>query len=142
MWVMDVRLPPQPAVPVVASLAASTTATTTSRPQNTQVQARAERRVAQTATFTSADRNLIYAVTGEDVFLRAIADFSAFAAQILADRRSGRLPTGREITSAYLLATGATLEHMGAPNPFSGALLRRALLYLESRRIGRVDIVL
>lgn len=142
MWVMDVRLPVQPAVPVVASLAASTTATTTSRPQDPQIHERSERRAGRMPGFSSADRNMLYAVTGEDVFLLAIIDLSAFAAQVLADRRSGRLLSGREITPSYLLGTGATLEQMGAPNPFSGAPLRRALIYLESRQTGRIDIVL
>lgn len=143
MYVMDVRLPVQPAVPVVASLAAGTTATNTSRPEDPRIRERGERRPAgRGGAFTPADRDLVYAVTGEDVALAQVADLSPFAGQILTDRRAGRLPAGREITAAYLLRTGATLEQMGAPNPFSGAHLRRALLFLESRTSGRIDIVL
>ncbi|WP_168583671.1 hypothetical protein [Gephyromycinifex aptenodytis] len=142
MWVIDVRLPPQPAVPVVASLAASTTATTTARPQDPHIWERFGRRSRASAGFSSADRNLLYAVTGEDVLTLPVPQLSPFAAQILLDRQSGRLRSGREVTASYLLGTGSTLEQNGAKNPFSGALLQRALSYLQTQQTGRVDIVL
>lgn len=144
MIVMDVRMPVQPAVPVVQSLAAGASATTTSRPEDPHVTGRDRRAAARSHQgFTAGDRALCYAVTGEDVW--AIDDdlaLSPFAAQLLADRRGGTLPSTKEVSSAYLLRVGAHLDSIGAPNPYSGAHLRRALLFLESRTTGRVDVVL
>lgn len=142
MWVQDVRLPPQPAVPVVATpddqmsatLSAHTPADALYRRTGPQGRRRAADR------FTPGDIDLIHAVTGESVWSDDDATLSPFAARIAGDRRRGVLAAGREADARYLLGTGRALAEAGRPNPFSGVALDRALAHLALGGQGRVDV--
>ncbi len=147
MYVVDVRLPPQPVVPVVARAEASTCSTTTTKaPLERLYDRKAPRRPGDVhELLTDDDRRLIYAVTGENLWgildLGALA-LSGFAAQIVLDRRSGPLPPGTEVSAGYLERRGRALAPMGLLNPFAGEQLRRALRYLASREQGGIDIAM
>lgn len=143
MYVQDVRLPMQPAVPIVQAPPPGTTATNTGKatedPRLVWGGGRATRRG---LGFSVLDRALIHAVTGENVEMMAPADLSAFSRQILTDRGNGRLPAGREIDVDYLYRTGRRLAGLGDANPFAGALLQRALQFVQGREGGRLDLAL
>lgn len=144
MLVQDVRMPIQPAVPVVASPSPGATATNTGRAEeDPRLKWGARTRGAGLAAdFTDLDRALIRAVTGEDVGLVGDGDLSPFATQILLDRRHRRLPPGREIDLSYLMRTSRRLAGLGEHNPFSGDALNRAVQFVQSRATGRLDVVL
>ncbi len=148
MWVMDVRLPPEPAVPVVPKSAPGAGTLTTPRTPLEHRYDRARRRFEPDrllGLFTGADLELVRAATGQDLRPGRRADdepLSDFATQLLFDRRSGRLHRHREVTSGWLLAMSAALARMGAANPYAGDPLRRALRYLRSREAGGIDVVL
>lgn len=144
MIVQDVRMPIQPAVPVVASPSPGATATNTGRAEEDPRLKWGARGAgaARAADFTDLDRALIRAVTGEDVGVISDADLSPFATQILLDRRHRRLPRGREVDLDYLTRTHRRLSGLGDANPFSGAQLRRAVEFVRGRAGGRLDVVL
>lgn len=142
MWIMDVRMPPQPAVPVVATPDGQFSATLSTHTPAADLYRRGPgRRKRDTSLFTDLDVDLIHAVTGESVRGVSAEHLSPFASRILTDRRTGALPADVEVTRRYLLATGAAAEAHGAENPFSGATLELALARLASRVAGGVDIV-
>lgn len=149
MWVQDVRMPPQQAVPVVirADSGASTRMETFS-PSQGSYDREALRRpgpIGDLDHLTDSDLDLIYAVTGERIYRNAPRDepqpVTAFTRQIGVDRRNGTLAPQTEVTAQYLVRTGAVIEANGGMNPFSGLHLQRALTYLASRRDGRIDVV-
>lgn len=147
--IVDVRLPrePHPVVPVVVHADASATSTTTQRTplERAYGERRARRTSREPAMLTECDLELIHAVTGERLWGAAPFDrdtLSGFAYQILADRRGGRLPAGREVSVDYLTSRGRSLTNQGALNPFIGAVLTRAVRFIESRGCGRVDLAL
>ena len=56
---------------------------------------------------------------------------------------SGALgPTAAAVIFAYLARTHRRLLGLGEANPFSGAQLRRAVQFVESRASGRLDVAL
>lgn len=143
MIVIDARMPVPPAVPVVQQPSPGKTTTNTDRAEKDP------RLTWGSATgysgglgFSVLDRALIRAVTGEDAEMLHPSDLSAFAFQILTDRHNGRLPAGREVDLDYLARTHRRLSGLGENNPFAGALLRRAIQFVQSRASGRVDVVL
>lgn len=141
--VQDVRLPVQPAIPVVHSPSAGATATHTGKPEeDPRLKWGARAQHVRAGDYTALDRALIRAVTGEDVDALREAELSAFATQILLDRRKNRLTPGREVDVDYLTRTSRRLSGLGERNPFSGAQLRRAMQFVQGREGGRVDIVL
>ena len=147
MYVVDVRLPPQPVVPVVAKAEPGTCSTTTTRtPLERLYDRRPPRRAGSTGDLlTEADRELIRVVTGENLWGASdydIGELSTFATQILLDRRSGPLPPSAEITVEYLERRGRALAPLGLLNPFSGSTLQRAVRYLVSKESGGVDIAM
>lgn len=146
MWVMDVRLPPQPAVPVVLrqDADAALRSATHNPPPHLYTWRGARRRPDDTMHFIASDVDLIHAVTGETIWpghLPETATLSPFAHQIAADRRAGTLKTGEDVTPGYLLRVGRVVEANGGRNPFSGLVLEKALLFLTKRQAGRVDVV-
>ncbi|MDO5696603.1 MAG: hypothetical protein Q4G51_01390 [Dermatophilus congolensis] len=147
MYVVDVRLPPQPVVPVVAKAEPGTSSTTTTKtPLERLYDRRAPRRGgASHELLTEADRELIRAVTGENLWGASefdLKEVSGFATQILLDRRSGPLPPSSEVTVAYLERRGRALAPLGLLNPFSGDALQRAVRYLVSKEAGGIDIAM
>jgi len=143
MIVLDVRMPTPPAVPVVASPSPGATATNTSRAkEDPRLQWGGHGAYAGGVGFSVLDRALIRAVTGENVEILNPKDLSGFAFQILTDRHNGRLPAGREVDLDYLSRTHRRLLGLGEANPFAGALLKRAVQFVESRASGRIDIAM
>lgn len=147
MYVVDVRIPPQPVVPVVAKAEAGTCSTTTTKtPLERLYDRRGPRRSGPAGQLlTEADRELIRVVTGENLWGAVefdLGELSTFATQILLDRRTGPLPPSAEVTVEYLERRGRALTPMGLLNPFSGATLQRAVRYLVSKETGGVDIAM
>lgn len=146
MWVQDVRMPVQPQVPIVIApgSGASTRMETFAVPLSAYERPAGRRRMrTDTDWLTDADRDLIYAVTGESVWQEQATgvELSAFARQISFDRRTGRLPSEVEVSVGYLVRTGGVIEANGGDNPFSGIELDRALAFLASRSSGHIDVV-
>ena len=143
MFVQDVRMPVQPAVPVVQALSSGATATNTEKAkEDPRLVWGGSNKRGRNVGFSPLDRSLIRAVTGEDVEIITPPDLSAFAFQILTDRHNGRLPAGREVDLDYLSRTHRRLLGLGEANPFAGALLKRAVQFVESRASGRIDIAM
>ena len=147
MYVVDVRIPPQPVVPVVAKAEPGTCSTTTTKtPMERLYDRRTSRRVGATnELLTEADRELIRVVTGENLWGMTdvdIGELSMFATQILLDRRTGPLPPSAEVTVEYLERRGRSLAPLGLLNPYTGATLQRAIRYLTSKETGGVDIAM
>lgn len=143
MIVLDLRMPTPPAVPVVASPSPGATATNTGKAkEDPRLQWGSGSSYAGGVGFSVLDRALIRAVTGENVEILHPNDLSAFALQILTDRHNGRLPAGREVDLDYLARTHRRLLGLGENNPFAGALLKRAITFVESRASGRIDIAM
>lgn len=148
MWVQDVRMPPEPGVPVVIKADSGASARMESfAPSQGSYERDALRRTGSPgdlAFLTDSDLDLIHATTGERIWRGAGAStqpVTAFTRQIAVDRRAGTLKAGAEVTAAYLVRTGSVIEANGGVNPFSGVHLQRALAYLAGRRDGRVDVV-
>lgn len=150
MWVQDVRMPPEPAVPVVIRPdSGASTRMETFAPSQGAYDRQARRRPGPAGDLehlTDADLDLVYAVTGETVWRGEVrgglpGPVTGFTRQLAIDRRTGALPAHREVTAAYLVRTGSVIEANGGVNPYSGAHLERALAYLASRGQGRVDII-
>lgn len=146
MLVIDCRLPVLPQVPVVAASRDGVKVSSSNR----QAAARhyvpgARRQVNDLDFLTVADRDFIHAVTGEVIWPGqnpADRPVSAFAMQIAVDRRTGVLAEGARISAAYLRQTAQRLEDLAVPsNPFSGALLTKALGVLGARAVRRIDLV-
>ncbi|MDO5628912.1 MAG: hypothetical protein Q4G43_11385 [Mobilicoccus sp.] len=142
-YVHDVRMPVQPAVPVVHAPQAGATATNTGKAEeDPRLQWGARAVDGRSGSYTDLDRALIRAVTGEDVELLPDAELSPFALHILTDRRHHRLTPGHEIDLDYLARSHRRLSGLGAANPFSGDQLQRAVDFVRSRSEGRLDVVM
>lgn len=147
MYVVDVRIPPQPVVPVVAKAEPGTCSTTTTKtPMERLYDRRTSRRGgASNELLTEADRELIRVVTGESLWGTTdfdLGELSSFATQILLDRRTGPLPPSVEVSVEYLERRGRSLAPLGLLNPYSGPTLQRAIRYLTSKETGGVDIAM
>lgn len=146
MLVIDCRLPVLPQVPVVAASRDGVMVSSSNRHAAARHYVPGSRRqVNDLDCLTMADRDFIHAVTGEVIWPGqnpADRPVSAFAMQIAVDRRTGELAEGTPITAAYLQRTSRRLAELGVPaNPFSGALLEKALTVLGSRPVGHIDLV-
>ena len=88
--------------------------------------------------LTPDDRRLIQAATGEDIGVGQTSldrPLSAFAMQLAVDRSKGLLPADVLVSLSYLLRTSERIAALKVPgNPFTGAVLDRALDYVAARR--------
>ncbi len=148
MWVQDVRMPPEPAVPIVIRPdSGASTRMESFSPSQGGYDREAYRRPGPQGDLvhlTDGDVALIRAATGESIWPGAergglTGPISGFTRQIAIDRRTGRLPASIDVSATYLLRTGAVIEANGGVNPFAGAHLERALAYLDARGAGRID---
>jgi hypothetical protein len=144
--VIDCRPPVMPTIPVVAASRDGVKVSSSNRHATARHYVPGRRVELDDLDYlTPADRDFIYAVTGELLWPgQRITDrpISAFAMQIAVDRRTGRLPEGALISVGYLQRTADYLTMLGVPaNPFSGALLERARSVLGSRPATRIDLV-
>lgn len=92
--------------------------------------------------LTDGDRELIKAVTGEEIVpgqRPQDAPLSAFAMQLAVDRKRGGLSAGIEVSAAYLQRTSSLLLQLNVPaNPFSGDYLDSALDFVHRKTRGHL----
>ncbi|MGX6607599.1 hypothetical protein ACWKSP_36555 [Micromonosporaceae bacterium Da 78-11] len=92
--------------------------------------------------LTSADRELIFQVTGQRIGPGsdpARDQIPHFAAVIAADRAAGRLIPGQEVTAVYLKDVNHRYEQAGGPNPVAEHL-DQAVGYLARSGARRIDV--
>ena len=98
--------------------------------------------------LTDSDKELLGAATGERIepgITERTGAASAFAQQLALDRRTGALAPQQDVTGVYLRNAAAEIDRANAGragfrNPYSGAVLDRAVSYLEATGRGRADI--
>jgi hypothetical protein len=93
-------------------------------------------------SLTAADRELIFQVTGQ----RVTAGFdpqrqppSAFAALLAAERSSGHLAPGQEVTAVYLKDLDRRYTRGAGPNPVR-PYLEKAVDHLARTGVRRIDV--
>ncbi len=92
--------------------------------------------------LTESDRELIYSVTGQRVspgFDVEQEPPTRFAATIAADRATGRLTAGQEVTAVYLKDVHQQYERAGATSPVAEHL-DAAVAYLARIGARRIDV--
>jgi hypothetical protein len=92
--------------------------------------------------LTSADRELIFQATGQRVgpgFDPARETTTGFAAALAAERASGHLAPGQEVTAVYLKDLHQRYARSGRPNPLAG-YLDKAVEFLARSGSRRIDV--
>jgi hypothetical protein len=92
--------------------------------------------------LTGADRDLIFAATGQRVgpgFDPARDAPSSFAAALAGERASGHLAPGQPVTAVYLKDLHRRYQRGPGPNPVA-AHLDKALAHLTTTGARRVDV--
>ncbi|MEU4695334.1 hypothetical protein [Actinoplanes sp. NPDC023714] len=86
------------------------------------------------ASLTDRDRELILQATGQSIKSGEVNAgwINSLAAAIAADRATGRLAPGQEVTAVYLKDLSRRYDSTGGRNPVAG-YLEPALRHLEQR---------
>jgi hypothetical protein len=93
-------------------------------------------------SLTGADRELIFHVTGQRIgpgFDPARETTTAFASTLAAERASGLLAPGQQVTGLHLKDLNRRFERAGGANPMA-PYLDKALAYLSRSGPRRIDL--
>ena len=88
--------------------------------------------------LTATDRELIFQVTGQRI-QPGMDQPTPFAAGIAADRTSGRLLPGQEVTAVYLKDLDHRYQQAGGTSPVA-EYLDQAVTYLARTGARRIDV--
>ncbi|MBB2944253.1 hypothetical protein FB565_003982 [Actinoplanes lutulentus] len=95
------------------------------------------------ASLTDRDRELILQATGQQIKPGEVNAgwINSLAAAIAADRATGKLAAGQEVTDVYLKDLSRRYDRNGGRNPVAG-YLEPALRHLDQQgaRRGRLDV--
>jgi hypothetical protein len=126
----------------VSGLGSSHTSFLMLRPHPAAKAKHPERATTDFDRLTDADRELIRQATGQRIapgFDPAKEPASGFAAAIAADRASGLLAPGQEVTAMYLKDRSHRYDRVPGPNPFT-PYLEKAFAYLAGTGRRTMDV--